>query len=46
MPTKVPCDIPKFEGNLGKDSTNHVHTFQGDVCVERGDFLLTIVSSS
>lgn len=24
MPTKLPSDIPKFKGNAGEDSTNHV----------------------
>jgi len=24
MPTKLPTDIPKFEGNLGEDPTNHI----------------------
>jgi hypothetical protein len=27
MPTKLPSDIPKFEGKLGEDPTNHVMTF-------------------
>jgi len=27
MPTKLPSDIPKFEGNPRKDPTNHVHSF-------------------
>lgn len=27
IPTKLPSDIPKFEGNLGEDPTNHVHSF-------------------
>jgi hypothetical protein len=27
MPTKLPSDIPKFEGKPGEDPTNHVMTF-------------------
>jgi hypothetical protein len=27
MPTKLPSDIPKFEGKSGEDPTNHVMTF-------------------
>jgi hypothetical protein len=27
MPTKLPSDIPKFEGKAGDDPTNHVMTF-------------------
>jgi hypothetical protein len=27
MPTKLPSDIPKFEGKLGEDPANHVMTF-------------------
>jgi hypothetical protein len=27
MPTKLPPDIPKFEGKQGEDLTNHVMTF-------------------
>jgi hypothetical protein len=27
MPTKLPLDIPKFEGKLGDDPANHVMTF-------------------
>jgi hypothetical protein len=27
MPTKLPSDIPKFEGKPGDDPTNHVMTF-------------------
>jgi hypothetical protein len=27
MPTKLPSDIPKFEGKPGEDLTNHVMTF-------------------
>jgi hypothetical protein len=27
MPTKLPLDIPKFEGKAGDDPTNHVMTF-------------------
>jgi hypothetical protein len=27
MPTKLPSDIPKFEGKLGEDHANHVMTF-------------------
>jgi hypothetical protein len=27
MPTKLPSDIPKFEGKLGEDPSNHVMTF-------------------
>lgn len=27
MPTKLPLDIPKFEGNPGEDPTNHVRSF-------------------
>ena len=27
MPTKLPSDIPKFEGTAGEDPTNHVHSF-------------------
>jgi hypothetical protein len=27
MPTKLPLDIPKFEGKAGNDPTNHVTTF-------------------
>jgi hypothetical protein len=27
MPTKLPSDIPKFEGKLGEDLSNHVMTF-------------------
>jgi hypothetical protein len=27
MPTKLPLHIPKFEGKLGEDPTNHVMTF-------------------
>jgi hypothetical protein len=27
MPTKLPLDIPKFEGKAGDDPTNHVVTF-------------------
>jgi len=26
-PTKIPFDIPKFEGNIREDPTNHVHSF-------------------
>jgi hypothetical protein len=28
MPTKIPTDIPKFEGKIGDDPTNHVITFR------------------
>jgi hypothetical protein len=27
MPTKLPSDIPKFEGKRGEDLANHVMTF-------------------
>jgi hypothetical protein len=27
IPTKLPSDIPKFEGKLGDDPTNHIMTF-------------------
>jgi hypothetical protein len=27
MPTKLPSDIPKFEGKVGNDPANHVMTF-------------------
>jgi hypothetical protein len=27
MPTKLPSDIPKFEGKAGDDLANHVMTF-------------------
>jgi hypothetical protein len=27
MPTKLPSDIPKFEGKAGDDPANHVMTF-------------------
>jgi hypothetical protein len=27
MPTKIPSDIPKFEGKLAEDLANHVMTF-------------------
>jgi hypothetical protein len=27
MPTKLPSNIPMFEGNLGDDPTNHIMTF-------------------
>jgi hypothetical protein len=27
MPTKLPSDIPKFEGKAGNDPANHVMTF-------------------
>jgi hypothetical protein len=27
MPTKLPSDIPKFEGKAGEDPTNHIITF-------------------
>jgi hypothetical protein len=27
MPTKLPSDIPKFEGKSGEDPANHVMTF-------------------
>ena len=27
MPTKLPLDIPKFEGLVGEDPTNHVRSF-------------------
>ena len=27
VPTKIPLDIPKFEGNLGEDLNEHVTTF-------------------
>jgi hypothetical protein len=27
MPTKLPSDIPKFEGKAGDDPTNHIMTF-------------------
>jgi hypothetical protein len=27
MPTKIPSNIPKFEGKLGEDPANHVMTF-------------------
>jgi hypothetical protein len=27
VPTKIPYDIPKFKGNIGKDSGDHVTTF-------------------
>lgn len=27
MPTKLPSDIPKFEGNVGDHPTNHVRSF-------------------
>jgi hypothetical protein len=27
MPTKLPSNIPKFEGKPGEDTTNHVMTF-------------------
>jgi hypothetical protein len=27
MPTKLPSDIPKFEGKVGDDPTNHIMTF-------------------
>jgi hypothetical protein len=27
MPTKLPSDIPKFEGKAGDDPTNHVMNF-------------------
>jgi hypothetical protein len=28
MPTKIPSDIPKFEGKLGDNPANHIVTFQ------------------
>jgi hypothetical protein len=28
MPTKLPSDIPKFEGKVGDESTNHIMNFQ------------------
>lgn len=27
MPTKLPLDIPKFEGKVGDDPANHIMTF-------------------
>ena len=27
MPTKLPSDIPKFEGKMGDDLDNHIMTF-------------------
>ena len=27
MPTKLPSDIPKFEGLAGEDPTNHIRSF-------------------
>jgi hypothetical protein len=27
MPTKLPSNIPKFEGKLGDDPANHITTF-------------------
>ena len=32
MPTKLPSNIPKFEGNVGEDPTNHVRSFHIGVC--------------